>query len=235
MNAPTHKTRRRLTARDRQIVDHVGRYRLTTVEVLRHAVLTGLSRNAVTKLVNRLCDADYLQKYTLLHPTQYFVLGAAGANLLGLGLHRAAPLGPQSLPMEYAVLLYATLGEQPRTRLTKAEVLGTCPWLDPALADAPHCADEQRDVLELVRVDLGGPADHVARKCVADLNQRRRLRDFSPLLAQGRFRLVIITATKEKATAVRQALDRHDWPDGLLIHFSVVSHLLSISVRRNHA
>lgn len=235
MNVPTHKTRRRLTARDRQIVDHVGRYRLSTVEVLSPVVLAGLSRNAVTKLVNRLCDGDYLQKYTLLHPTQYFVLGAAGANLLGLGLHRTAPLGPQSLPTEYGLLIYATLAKHPRTRLTKAEVLRKCPWLPPALADAPHCADEQHDVLELVRVDLGGPADHVARKCFADLNQRRRLRDFPPLVAQGRFRLVIITATKEKATAVRQALDRHDWPAGLLVHFSVVSQLLSISVSQSHA
>ena len=235
MNAPTPETRCRLTVRDRQILEHVGRYRLTTADVLRHAVLTGLSRNAVTKIVTRLCDGNYIQKYTLLHPTQYFVLGAVGANVLGLGLHRAAPLGPQSLPMEYAVLLYATLGKHPRTRLTKAEVLSRCPWLGPALADAPHCADEQHGVLELVRVDLGGPADHVARKCVADLTERRRLRDFSPLLAQGRFRLVIITATKEKVTAVRQALDRHDWPDGLLIHFSVISQLLSLSVSRNHA
>ena len=235
MKAPTPETRRRLTIRDRQIVEHVGRHRLTTVEVLRRTVLTGLSRNAVTKIVTRLCDTDYLQKYTLLHPTQYFVLGAAGANLFGLGLHRTTPLGPQSLPMDYAVLIYATLGKYSRIRLTKAEVLQRCPWLDPALADAPHCADEQHGVLELVRVDLGGPADHVARKCVADLNERRRLRDFSLLLAKGGFRLVIITATKEKATAVRQALDRHDWPDGLLIHFSVVSQLLSLSVSQNHA
>ena len=224
-----------LKPRGREIVEHVARYRLTTVEVLCRIVLTGLSPNAVSKIANRLCNAGYLRKYTLLHPTRYYVIGEAGANLLGIGGHRAAPLGPQSLPIEYAVLVYATLGKTPRRRLTAEEVLRVCPWLTPQLADAPHCADEQHGVLELIRVDLGGPADHVARKCALDVTKRLRLREFSVVLAKNRFRLVVITATKEKATAVRQALDRHDWPDGLLIHFSIVPQLLSLTASRNHA
>ena len=235
MNAPKTQTRRRLKLRDRKIIDHVARYRLTTVEVLRRVELTTLSHNALTKVLNRLCDAEYLRKYTLLHPTRYFVLGDVGANLLGIGVHRAAPLGPQSLPMEYAVVVYAALGKQPRRRLTPAEVLQKYPWFTPTMADAPHCADEPHGVLELIRVDLGGPADHVARKCVADVTERRRLREFLALVAKRQFRLVIVTATKEKAAAVRQALDRHDWPTGLLVHYSVVPQLLSLTASRNHA
>ena len=112
----------------------MARYRLTTVDVLRRTVLSGLSRGASSKVANRLCDAGYLQTYTLLHPTKYYVLGEASANWLGIGTGRAAPLGPQSLPIEYAVLVYATLGKQPRTRLTTAEVLAKCPWLESAMA-----------------------------------------------------------------------------------------------------
>lgn len=235
MRSAKPNTRRRLTDRGRKIVEHVARYRLTTVGVLRRVVTPGLSANAVSKLANRLCDAGYLRKYTLLHPTRYFVLGEAGANLLGIGGHRSSPLGPQSLPMEYAILVYATLGKALRQRLTGDEIQRLCPWLPSALAEAPHCADASRGVLELVRVDLGGPADHVARKCVADVNERRRLREFTNFVAQGRFRLVIITATKEKAAAVQRALDRHGWPAGLLVHFSVVPQLLSLTASRNHA
>ena len=227
--------RRRLTDRGRKIVEHVARYRLTTVGVLRRVVTPGLSANAVSKLANRLCDASYLRKYTLLHPTRYFVLGEAGANLLGIGGHRSAPLGPQSLPIEYAILVYATLGKALRQRLIGDEIQRLCPWLPSALAEAPHCADASRGILELVRVDLGGPADHVARKCAADVNERRRLHEFTNFVAQGRFRLVIITATKEKAAAVQRALDRHGWPAGLLVHFSVVPQLLSLTASRNHA
>lgn len=229
------KPQRGLKPRGREIVDHVARYRLTTVEVLCRIVLPDLSPNAVSKITNRLCDAGYLRKYTLLHPTRYYVIGEVGANLLGVGGHRVGPLGPQSLPMEYAVLVYATLGNSPRRRLNSAEVLRVCPWLTPTLADVPHCADEQHGVLELIRVDLGGPADHVARKCALDVLKRRRLREFSVVLAKNRFRLVVITATKEKATAVRHALDRHDWPDGLLVHLSVVPQLLALTASRNHA
>lgn len=235
MSSAKPKNRRQLSLRDRKIVEHLVRYRLTTVEVLCRVVLPGLSSNALSKIASRLCDAGYLRKYTLLHPTRYFVLSETGANSLGVGNHRAAPLGPQSLPLEYAILVYATLGKTPRRRLTAEEVLRKCPWLKPALAEAPHCEDEQHEVLELIRVDLGGPADHVARKCAADVTARRRWREFATLLARRQFRLVVITATKEKAAAVRQALDRHDWPTGLLIHFSVVPQLLSLTASRNHA
>lgn len=226
--------RRGPTNRDRLVLEHVARYRLTTLKVLSRAVLPGLSRNALNKIANRLCAANFLQKYTLLHPTRYFVLGEAGARALGVGIHRATPLGPQSLPLEFAVLAYATLGNKPHKRLTSSDVRQRCPWLPAALADTPHCVD-QADVLELVRVDLGGPVDHVARKCVADITERCRLPEFAPFVAAGRFRFVVITATSEKATAVHKALDRHDWPRGLLIHFSVVSQLLSLTASQNHA
>jgi len=44
------------------------------------------------------------------------------------------------------------------------------------LLESPHCLDESRDpaVVELIRVDLGGKSDHVARKCHADIQLRRQ-------------------------------------------------------------
>ena len=235
MSSARSSVKRRFTPRGRKIIEHVARYRLTTVDVLCRAVLSGLSRGATSKVANRLCDGGYLRQYTLLHPTKYYVLGEASANWLGIDTGRAAPLGPQSLPIEYAVLVYATLGRQPRMRLTPAEVLAKCPWLEPAMAKAPHCWDEQHAVLELVRVDLGGPADHVARKCLADLNERHRLREFSRLVAQNHVRLVVITATRQKAAAVRQALERHDLFPGLPLHLPVVPQLLSLTGSISHA
>ena len=224
-----------ITARLRPIIEHVGRYRLTTLEVLGRVVLPGTSRNALSKVVNRLCVAGLLAKFPLIHPTHYFVLGQAAAHILGAGEHRSVPLGPQSLPIEYAVLIYATLGQLPRIRQTNAEILARCPWLPVSFTTAPHCFDDRNQVLELVRVDLGGPADHVARKCAADLICRRRFPEFAPLVAQQRFRLVVITATPEKAAAVQQALDRHDWPVGLLMHLSIVPRLFTLLASAPHA
>jgi hypothetical protein len=225
----------RFSHRDRKVVEHVARYRLSIIEVLCRRVLPGLSPNAVSKIANRLCRAGYLRKYTLLHPIRYYVLDKLGIHWLSINSDRAGPLGPQSLPMEYAILIYAMLGKRTHTRLTQAEVQKNQPWLTATLANAPHCRDDQDGILELVRVDLGGPADHVARKCVADVNKRWHLQEFLPFVKQGHFRLVIITATQEKANALQQALDCHEWPAGLRIHFSVVPRLLSLTASKNHA
>ena len=234
MNSKRQKQRHGPNERDRAILDHVTRYRLTTLDAIRRVVLPGLSRNAVGKIANRLCDAGLLRKHRLLYPMNYFVLGELAVRSLGIGIHRAKPLGSQSLPQEFALLAFATLGTHQHLRLNAAEVKRRCPWLPFSFAAAPHCLDEA-NVLELVRVDLGGPAGHVARKCAADLTERCRIREFSPLVAARQFRLVVITATSGKATAIQRALDHHDWPAGLLFHFSVVPQLLSIGASANHA
>jgi hypothetical protein len=224
----------RLSDRDRRIVEHVGRYRLTTFEVLRRTVVPGVSVGALSKVTRRLCRLDLLQRFSLLHPQCYFVLGTVGAGLLGLGVQRTTPLGPQSLPLEYAVLVYATLGRQPRRRLTRKELQSHCPWLLAPFDEAPHCIDEQQTI-ELLRIDLGGPADHVARKAAREIRQRRQVPYFDRFVHERRFRLVVITGTREKSATIRQSLDRHDWPRGLAIHLSVVPQLLSITASPPHA
>lgn len=229
------KTGSTLSIRDREIIEHVVRYRLTTNAVLRRTHLRGLSRSAAGKVIGRLCDLDLLQGFPLSHPSRYYVLSAEAARSFGVAANRSLALGPQSLPTEYAALVYATLGKEPRKRLTRKETLAICPWLPPALVQATHCLDETSSVLELLRVDLGGPADHVARKCLADINARRRFSEFLPFLRRGTFRLVLITTTPGKALALRQAIDRHDWPSELPIHFSIVSDLLSLTTRHHNA
>lgn len=235
MNRQSRQSIRRISARNRCVLDHVARYRLTTVEALGRVVMPGLSANTISKSVNRICDSGLLKKLTLIHPMRYYILSEAGAKTLGVGIHRCIPLGPQSLPMEYAVLAYAALGREGRKRLTLEEVQQLCPWLPTPLAQAHHCFDERQHVLELVRIDLGGPADHVARKTFADLTARRRIPEFHQLIQANRFRLVVITATKEKSAAIKRALDRHDWPSGLALHLPVVSQLLPLTARPHHA
>jgi hypothetical protein len=225
----------RLSPRDRQILEHVHRHRLTTVAVLRHRLLGGLSTNAIAKITRRLCRANYLQSFVLCHPTRYFVIGDVGAQVMGVGRHRVEPLGPQSLPQEYGALIYATFSKQSRLRLTKQEIRQHCPWMPRRMFEATFCSNLVSKTLELIRVDLGGPVDHVARKCVADINELRCSPQFQPFLSESQFRLVVITATREKSISLRQALDRHDWPTGLAIHFSILPELLTLSRSSRHA
>lgn len=232
---PSQRAVINLSARDRLVLDHVARYRLTTIVALRRTPLVGLSRGGISKIVVRLCDRQFLRSFPLSHPARYFVLGAEGIRALGLSGHRSRPLGPQALPMEFAALVYATLGKRLRLRLIPSEVQTRCPWLPIKLATAIHCYDEHDDVLELLRIDLGGPPDHVARKCVADINARRPLNEFSTLAHAGKFRLVVITSTPAKGAALRQSLGRHDWPTEVPIHFSIVPDLLTLTARKHDA
>ena len=184
-----------------------------------------------------MCRERLLAKHPLHHPQVYFTLGPRGAQQLGLPPHRACPLGPQALPTEFGALAYATLGPAYHHRLTTVELQERFPWLPAPMLDFPHCLDTsaQPPVLELVRVELGGTPDHVARKCDGDIQARRPIREFQQLLNDKRFRLVVVTSSAHKAAAIRTALDQHLWPDGLQIHLAVVTQLLSLSPRYDNA
>lgn len=213
--------------RDRAILEHVARFRIGTAESLNATLLRSQSKNAIRKVLRRLCQEDWLQKLTLQHPRTYVILGDRGIRQLGLGLHRAEPPGPQALPQDYAILSYATLGKAQRMRLTPDEVSSKWPWLPKPLAKAPHCVDGST-TLELIRVDLGGPADHVARKAFQDIQKRNRFREFTDLLKSGLFRLVILTSSAGKSTAIRRACERHEWPDHFALHVVVVPQILAV-------
>ena len=218
--------------RDRQIIDHVARFRITTNEVLHQLFFKDQQHNAVTKVTARLCRAEFLRKFPLYHPRTYFTLGPQAAKQLGAPFQRTLPLGPQSLPTEYAALVYAA-GKSHHRRLTTQELEQFVPWLYGPFAEFPYCWDESSDppALELLRVDLGGKPDYVARKCEADIEVRRPLSEFDDWVRQLRFRLVVITGTTEKAALIQAALEAHVWPDGLSIRLVVVPDLLHLTAR----
>jgi hypothetical protein len=173
-------------------------------------------------------------KFPLSHPRAYFTLGEGEARNRGLPPNRCQPLGPQSLPIQYAILAYATLGATQHQRLTPNELRPLCPWMAPRLARLPHCLDDGRPpVLEALQVDLGGTPDHVARKCGVAIAARRGLPGFDRLLERGGFRLVVLTATAEKAAAIRASISQHVWPDGLKIHLAVIPDLLQLTARHH--
>jgi hypothetical protein len=228
----TSDNTRRLSGRDQDIIEHVARYRLSVLKTIQRHFFPKQELSAVCKVVQPLCDEKWLARYPLIYPTQYFVPGKRAANALGLPANRTHPLGPQSLPTDYAVLQYAAKSSAVN-RLLKEELLAEFPWYDPVWALAPHCRRVVNDTtqLELVRVDLGGPADHVARKCLADIKARLRVREFTELLKAESFRLVVISATTEKAAAIQLALKGHLWPAQMRFHLVVIPELLPLLPR----
>lgn len=234
MKVQRQHSRKTNDERQRRIVEHVLRHRISTNEAIRRHVCPNLTPNAVSKLTAKLCKRGVLASHPLFPPLVYFTLGKRAIADKGLPLKRTLPLGPQALPIEYGALAYAALGSGNHCRLTVPELKRLLPGATAVLLDVPYSLDENgtpTPVLELIRVDLGGSADHVARKCAADLRQRQREAAFQTWISQGRLRLVIVTGTPDKSAAIRSALDQHLWPDGLSIHFAVVPPLLRLTGR----
>jgi len=223
---------RRFSDRDQEIIELAARYRLLTKEILHRVHFDESEPNAVTKVTQRLCDEQWLRKYPLVYPSQYLVPGKRAAQALGLPLSRTLPLGPQSLPTEFAVLQYAT-DAHGVGRMTPDELVQLHPWYRDEWLTAIHCLrrNDKTQIIELMRVDLGGPADHVARKCYADIQTRITLPEFERLISESRFRVVVVTATTDKAAAIQLAIQGHLWPAGLRFHFAVVTQLLPLLPR----
>lgn len=228
----------RITDRDRRILEHVDRHRVTQHAALRSALFPDLHETATVKVISRLCRDGLLQRVPLLHRQCYFTLTPHAARLLGVSEKRTGPLGVQSLPCELAALHFVCRSESRRTRLTAVELARNYPWMKRAWFRAAHCVEHGTavgDRLELLRVALGGKPDHVARKCFIDVDRRREVRGFQALIAEQRFRLVVIVPTKEGADAVRHALQNHQWPDRFPIQLTVLSQLLPLLGGLPHA
>ncbi len=214
--------------RDQEIISLTQRYRLATNATIHRHLFVGKSINAVTKVTSRLCREGMLQRYPLIPPEDYFTLGPYSAKQLGLAKHRTEPLGPQALPTDYAVLLYASMGE--RVRLADNELLEIVPWLPSEFYYAPHCKTA-KGVLELIRVDLGGSPYHLAKKCAADYSRRLEHSEFRELLCQNRFQLVVLTTTQIKARLIRQSIESMAWEHAIRLHLAIIPRLAFLHFR----
>lgn len=220
----------RLTTRDREIVEHVVRNRISTNEVIQRQFFDGAHATSVTRATARLCASGWLSAYPLIYPTKYYIPGKLAASAYGLPIGRTYPLGPQSLPTEYALLEYVAANAQHISRLTSDDIQSRLPWYAAEWLLAPHCERSlaERRTLELVRVDLGGPADHIARKCRRDIGQRHKAVEFAELISRQEFSLVIVTGSTQKAAAIQSALEEHRWPEQLTFRIAVFVSLIPL-------
>jgi len=218
--------------RDRSIIDYVQRYHMATNRVIGSQLLAGRSMNAVAKVTARLCATGILTRYILVPPETYFRLGSHAISTLGLSARLSEPLGPQSLPTNYATLIYATSGNARRRRLTAAELAEYMPWLPNDLSQSPYCVDAKGQ-LELIRVDLGGSPQHVARKTTQASHNRLDVPQISELAATGRFQVVVLTTSEEKSKAISKALVACGCTDAVRVHIAVIPRLSFLLLRAN--
>lgn len=228
---PTPTKHVRLGPRDHDILDHVVRYRLTTREVLHGRFFPEVKPNAVTKVTSRLCAGGFLKRFDLYESRDYFVLGIEASRMLGVPAKRAEELGVQSLPIEYATLVYCA-GAGDRERLTREELQKYHPSiLVPGVDATRYYLDREggKTRLSSIRVDCGGPPDHVVRKCREDLDRRLEHDAFRDLVARDQFMIAVLTGKKEKTDAIGEALKRSDWP--IRFRLAVIPELVHLITR----
>lgn len=220
----------RLSERKRQIVEQVGRDRLSTNEIIRQRFFTDCHSTTVTRATAELCSLDWLNSYPLLYPNLYFRPGKRAVSALGMLSSATLSLGTQALPTEYAILLYTANNYPHVQRLSIDELRTLHSWFQPEWFNATH-ALRTGTTTELLRVDLGGPADHIARKCLSEIHARYVVDQFRQLLANQEFQLVVITGATGKAAQINSALAAHTWPQGMRFRIAVFTELLSLLPR----
>tara|TARA_R110002049_G_scaffold309101_2_gene516912 strand:- start:39824 stop:40504 length:681 start_codon:yes stop_codon:yes gene_type:complete len=216
--------------RDAAFVNFTIRYRIGTNKAYGTQLLPDISLNAVAKVTARLCDMGLLTRLPLVLPENYFRLGPKAVSVLGLSPRHCEPLGPQSLPVDYATLIYATQSVTPKRRLSPLELSQYTPWLPEGLRASPYCvAGDGR--LDLIRVDLGGSPQHVARKVAAAANQRLSIPELADLAGRSKFQIAVLTTSAQKASYIAKALEIIDCMDAIRIHLTVIPQLSLLLLR----
>ena len=232
-----HKRKKhpRLADRDYEILDHISRYHMTTREVLHELFFNESELNAVTKVTSRLVEYQFLNGYDFHSGKKYFVFGPAGAKLFGISPKKCAQLGPQALVEKYGILQFCCATDVPREKLLVHELTEHLQTLKGKhLGAGTFYLDQQGPQLRLaqMRVDHGGPAAHVVRKCRSDLETRLALPQIAELVAHKQFMLAIITSSEQKVRDIQEALQRHTWP--IFFRLEAVSDLAPLIAAQHH-
>lgn len=199
----------KLQDRDNEILDFINRYRMATREILHRKFFDDSELNAVTKVTTKLVDANYLLSYPLYGNSKYFVLGPVGAKARGRPPRVSKPIGPQSLLIQYGLLEYCEAPNTHRERLTVSELQKLYQGiLQKGLEPSNYVTDATGDVskLQFVRVDGGGPADHVIRKIRLDIATRTTNAMCAALNSMSRFEVICMTYSQSIAKQIEERL-----------------------------
>ena len=207
---PDPSSKFRLTDRDRQIIDHVARYRLTFREIVQKLFLPECDINAVTKVLSRLTVAGLLARHQLHNMRYCWTLSVKSALQRGLDDKRANALGYEAAVYHYGVLMFCCGGGTLRQLLTSKEVDQQFPeHSHRSLLRSAYYVDHHdgQDRLGLILVDRGEDYQRLVRKCRREVYRRQEIPAFFKRIREGGFVISIVTAFPEKKAKLEQALE----------------------------
>lgn len=202
----------RLQERDKAILEHIQRYRMTTTDVLHSQFFPDNGEDAVHSTLRRLRGAEYVSSADLAPPKRkYYHLTPRGARLLGLPASYGRPLGEQALPIRFATLLFCCGAKQPRPVMESKEFIEEFPdCVDSSIPKEPYYFDETDGVARLafIIVDLGAEAGRTVRKCRKAYGEREKLQGFREVIKGDAFLVTVLTSRESKKSAIESALAR---------------------------
>jgi hypothetical protein len=199
-----------LTERQREVLEHVARFRVTTVEAVDRLFYGDRTTAGALKLLQRLVDAELLAAPIRLRGQNFYQLTPQGARHLGVSRRAAVEFNSQTLRERYSVLAFCCLQRVRREYLPPAEFAALYPEIaDQAGVDSSHQYFFYTRMGGVVRlgqalIDVSADPPRVVRKCRATAFRILR----TPVLKEKKDELLlaILTAEETKAEAIRRLL-----------------------------
>lgn len=196
-----------LGGRERNVLFHLGRYRLSFKEVIGRLYFGGSDPQ---KTLDGLRSAGYIEtgKGFQGNRSSYY-LRRKGADLMQLSPRRADPLGSEALPTHLAIYSFCVLKGRPRIVLDRDELEELFDGSPPS--GRYHCLERSKKRTCLYHVYVPGPTtrpDVVTDSTRAHVVETLDRPDLKRWFRYKLYVHAVLVETQERAGEIRRALDR---------------------------
>ena len=207
--------------RDKKILRHVARYRVTLRRVLDERFFP--SSSGCGNVLARLLRTHYLlARPGLPRRLRYYQLSAKGAGVVGAPQSRTAPFGAQALREALAILWHCNLATQPtgvvRRRRLEVSELERLTKASMGSGPSPHLLEEAEGH-RLFRVTVPSPstkASSIVRGASIWMERTKRKAELRPWLESGAYAFLIL-ADSGREQEIRAATQRARLPFTALV------------------
>lgn len=200
------KTWNELSARDRSILEHIGRYRVSTDDILQELFFpSAKSITTIQKHMARLTEAEWTKKSNSVARRNIYYLG----DQFHLPRSRRNGFTEQSLPTAIAILYFCI--RHGRKRMALSELRALDPRLaEPRMRGSDYFVDDIGGKLGLsfMLVDRLGPVRRIVWKANRLVRQRLARAAYREWIIQRRFSVTVLAATPQQTEQLTHGLKR---------------------------
>lgn len=189
-----------------RLLKAIARYRLITVDAAHQL----LAHEETRKEVERAVEVEKRHGNIAAHPlygrTLYYTLTAKACRELSLPEKRSQPMGPQALVSNVAFLWYcAGKNAQRINRAWMEQDEQHRPLLKYGMSSDRY-ATSAADGFVLMVADCNATVRTLKRKIIKEWFKRKKHPEWAAVMEEGKFMIVVITASSEKAKRLRRFL-----------------------------